>query len=289
MLTRPQKGEITDPPVATTTATSSSQYAIPRSQSPDAGPSKDIFCPTCLKNQHLFTSSLAQYFPDDPGDPDYPELERNYYKFRRGLEARYPQICEECEPKVFLRLQAAGYQAKTDHLRRMMDKTRANRQTPKQHSYLDLINTVGKWIWLGGLGFEYLWHLSTICDVLRAEGMQPGEQSWILVMRDLAFQLTKRLPAKDRLIALSFWSNILTVWWNPLFVQVFRGFSRHILGLGQWYTFQALMIFVRIVFSQVSTLSIGQRTEKYAQITAHLFMAGVMSLVTGLPDKSESN
>src|SRR5437667_9658286 len=105
--------------------------------------------------------------------------------------------------------------------------------------------------------------------------MDGARPDWIVTARALLHQFAGQLQAKDQLISLSLGSNILTVWWNPLLVQVLRGFSRHILGLAQWYTFQGLMIFIRIMFSQVSMLTVGKRAELSAQITAHLFMAGL--------------
>jgi hypothetical protein len=44
-------------------------------------------------------------------------LERKYYKFRANLERQYPQVCEDCEPKVLDRMREAGRTARTDYLR----------------------------------------------------------------------------------------------------------------------------------------------------------------------------
>ena len=180
---------------------------------------------------------------------------------------------------MFGRLQEAGYAARTDHLRRMMEKSRTSRQTKKRWTYLDLASFAGRWTWLAGLCFELLWHFSSISTALEEVAVPEGQADWIPVAKSSLHQLAARLPSKDVLISLSLWSNILTVWWNPLFVQVFRGFSRHVLGLAQWYTFQALMIFIRAVFSQVPVLAVGQGTDKSAEITAHIFMACLMTLV----------
>ena len=122
------------------------QYAAPK----QLAPTDTIFCPTCLKNQHLFTKSLAQYFPDDPSDPEYPQLERNYYRYRKGLEQRYPQVCDECAEKVEHRIRQAGYTAKTDHLRRMMDLSRGRKPTGRT-TVLDWVNSLGRTTWRGWL------------------------------------------------------------------------------------------------------------------------------------------
>jgi hypothetical protein len=223
---------------------------------------------------------LAQYFPDDLDDPEYPELEKNYYKFRRGLEQRYPQICDKCEPKMIERLEQAGYTAKTDHLRRMMDRSRAGRQASKQWTYLDLFNTAGRWIWLSSLVFELLWHASSISMAIRP-GLTTGNSKGWIYQRIVLFQeAVGALPSRDWLMRLSLWANILTIWWNPQFVQVFRGFSKHILGLTQWYTFQSMILFIRIIFGKVDILQIGGRNEMRAEISAHLFMSLLMTLVS---------
>ncbi|KAK2072935.1 hypothetical protein P8C59_007254 [Phyllachora maydis] len=144
-----QNGEITDPPVSKTCRESTPiRYAASRTSllpsrsnpamsSSTSAEDGSVFCKTCLQNQHLFTASLAQYLPDDPDAPDYAEREKKYYRFRKGLEQLYPQICAECEPKVRARLERAAYTAKTDMLRRMIDRTNANRNV-KSKGWLDL-------------------------------------------------------------------------------------------------------------------------------------------------------
>ena len=258
---------------------SAKQYAIQRSA--PARLSDEIFCAECLKNQHLFTSSLAQYFPDDPSDPQYPELEKNYYKFRRGLEKRYPQVCEQCEPRVLERLGQAGYAAKADHLRRMMDKSRESRQVPKHKTTLDYANTVARWTWAAGLALEFIWHVASISMTLDEPSVLP-EIAWISRAILALRQAVVLLPPSGVLIKLSFWANALTIWWNPLFVQVFRGFSKHVLGLSQWYTFQAIVTLTRFVLAYrgLSLSDVAPGSSKSAEISGHLFLAFFMILVS---------
>ncbi|PNH43868.1 hypothetical protein VD0002_g4687 [Verticillium dahliae] len=237
-----ENGEITDPPVASTTSTTQpTQYAIPRSQSPEpAAQAPSIFCSTCLKNQHLFTASLAQYLPEDPDHPEYAQLEKNYYKFRQRLEERYPQICADCEPKVLAQVQQAGYTARTDHLRRMMERSRQRRASPKRWTALDMADTLGRWFWFAGLTGQLLWHFATMADALSTMTTGPLRDTdelspaWTSVLRWMA----NALPQSSVLVRMSFWANLLCIWWNPKFTQVFRGFSKHIHGLSQcpfWY------------------------------------------------------
>lgn len=275
-----QNGEITDPPVATAQEAPAAHYANPR-QSPEA--SRNVaFCATCLKNQHLFTTSLAQYYPDDPSDPEYPTLERNYYRFRKGLEERYPQVCEDCEANVMAAIGRAEYTAKTDHLRRRVDQSRQMRNRVQRTTGLDWANTLGRGMWWGGLVFQILWHLKLASGALqiREEGMyDPDDESLPTLATKVIVWLVVFLPPPDTLIRGAFWASIFSIWWNPKFVQVSRGFTRHLLGFTQWYSFQGLIIFFRFLFQQVLEIHGGRAQSRSAQLSAHSSMAAVMIIV----------
>ncbi|KAK1983768.1 Ima1 N-terminal domain-containing protein [Colletotrichum cereale] len=286
-----EQGDITDPPVAKTTSVpATTTYATARSLSPDfTSPSQSIFCPTCLKNQHLFTSSLAQYLPEDPDHPEYAELEKNMYKFRRRLEQRYPQICAQCEPKVQAQLDQAGYTARTDHLRRMMDRSRKNRVAPKQLTSLDVAAKVGKWLWLGGIACQYMWHVASLAVVFARqmdEGPMRDPDAEYTIAQRLSIALILLLPSPGRLITWSLWANVISVWWNPKFVQVFRGFSRHIIGLSHWYTFQGLILFTRFLAMRMTELKGGRAAEDSAQMSLHGLMAALMLAIYILAQRS---
>ncbi|KAM0330955.1 hypothetical protein ACHAQA_003912 [Verticillium albo-atrum] len=273
-----ENGEITDPPVATTTTNAqSTQYAIPRSQSPElATASQSIFCSTCLKNQHLFTASLAQYLPDDLDDLDNIQLDKKYYNFRQGLEQRYPQTCAECEPKVQAQVHQAGYTARTDHLRRMMDRSRQRRAAPKRWTALDTVDKLGRWLWLAGLAGQLLWHIAATAETLSATTPGPLRDpdevpsAWASSLRNIA----NTLPNTSLLIRLSIWANLLSIWWNPKFVQVSRGFSKHIYGLSQWYMFQVLVLLVRFISVSMATFAgSAEGSARSAQLSLHALLS----------------
>ncbi|KAL2684636.1 hypothetical protein Neosp_005715 [[Neocosmospora] mangrovei] len=283
-----EDGEITDPPVATEREAPATQYAVPR-QSPPSSPRDSIFCSTCLKNQRLFTSSLAQYLPDDPNHPDYPELERNYYRYRKGLEERYPQVCDECAERVEGQIRQAGYTAKTDHLRRMMEKSRGRRTDPGRNTVLDWANSLGRGLWWGGLAMQMLWHIKTLSYVLEHpdEGMyDPDDKSWPTMAAAALSWAVAFLPPADTLISGAVTASILSAWWNPQFVQVSRGFTRHLLGFTQWYSFQGLIIFFRILFRRVLEMNGGRGQSRSAQLSAHLVMSAVMIMIYSFARRS---
>jgi len=234
-----------------------------------------------LKNQHLYTASLAQYLPEDPDHPEYARLEKNYYNFRNKLERLYPQICAECEPKVQAQVDRAGYAARTDHLRRMMDKSRQQRVTPKKWSPLDSADWLGRSLWQGGLILQLLWHLAVISDSIAVATRplrDPDETpTWLVLFLG---RITEFLPDTQLLISWSVVASIMSVWWNPRFVQVYRGFSKHVLGLSQWYIFQGLVVALRIAGRRATEFAVNAEVSKSAQLSLHGLLALAMVVVS---------
>lgn len=284
-----KNGEITDPPVATDREPPAVQYNTNRPSSPGLNDApNDIFCETCLKNQRLFTASLAQYLPEDPSDPNYEQLDRDYYKFRRGLEKRYPQVCSDCADRVERRIQAAGYTAKTDHIRRMMERTR-ERPAERRASSLDWIERLGRGIWWAGLAMQMLWHIKMLCAlapdlrIQRGGMVDPDESDRLAKILEVLRSVAAALPDQRLLIKASITAAFMSSWWNPRFVQFSRGFTRHILGIRQWYSFQGLIIFFRVVFQRLARLETSRGPG--VQILPHLVMAALMTLVCASYEK----
>ncbi|KAJ6782215.1 hypothetical protein PWT90_06721 [Aphanocladium album] len=281
-----ENGDITDPPVATGREAAPSQYAKPQ---PAAAVEPDVvFCEKCVKNQRLFTASLAQYLPDDPDHPDYEELDRNYYRYRRNLEKRYPQVCDECADTVQERIRQAGYTAKTDHLRRMMDKSRGRKAT-RRTSMLDVASSLGGWLWRGGLAAQLLWHLVHITQALEYSdnGMYDPDDASIYAKSVAATKTALAwLPDEDALMRLSITTAIVSAWWNPHFVQFTRGFTRHLLGFTRWYSFQGLIIFFRVLFRSVLSMQGGAARSQSAQLSVHLATAGITCLIYIMASRS---
>ncbi|ODA78092.1 hypothetical protein RJ55_06695 [Drechmeria coniospora] len=278
-----ENGEITDPPVATELEAPTTHYAAPR----PSAPTDNIFCPTCLKNQHLFTKSLAQYLPDDPSDPEFARLERNYYRYRRGLEKRYPQVCDACAVEVDRRIRRAGYTAKTDHLRRMMELSRGPRRPARTRARttLDWVSNLAAAVWTAGFALQMLWHLAAAERVLHRSrgGTRPVDETLAVA---LLHRVAAALPRADSLMSWSITAALTSAWWNPHIVQVNRGFTSHLLGFTQWYSFQGLVLFFRLVFRRILTMDGGHGQSAGAQLCAHAVMAAVMALIYRLATRS---
>jgi hypothetical protein len=257
-------------------------YAVSRTISPPR-PSGSIFCETCLKNQQLFTASIAQYLPDDPDAPDYAEREKHYYEFRRRLEKIYPQICAECEPKVRKRIEQSAYTAKTDVLRRMIDQSKTNKIISKR-SWLDVVHLAGRWLWIAGFVLQIASHtlglsLAGLTYCAAHESVPPG----CAMLRTMAVPLLRTLPEQERLLRWSFFAGLLSAWWNPRFVQTVRGFTKHLLGLSKWYVYQVMIVGVRLFSMRL----VGHSTASYARTATaegaiHLLLAAFAFMVSHL-------
>ncbi|KAL1877596.1 hypothetical protein VTK73DRAFT_8505 [Phialemonium thermophilum] len=282
-----ENGEITDPPVGVTESPTPAavKYAVPLSVSPPSSPSHSIFCDTCLKNQHLVTASLAQYLPDDPESPEYAEAEKKYFRFRKNLEKRYPQICRDCEPKVRRRIEQSAYTAKTDVLRRMLDRSRSNRAL-KQRSGLDHLDSVGRWLRVTSLVLQLLWHCASLWAVLEANERVLEEGSLPLDIVRQASHVFDALPAPEKLIRWSILAACCGSWWNPRFVQTVRGFTKHVVGLQNWYIYQVMAVVLRLLCKSLLGRDRSREMKVSSYIAGHLLMMGFVLLTYRLGAKS---
>ncbi|KAI2473501.1 Ima1 N-terminal domain-containing protein [Annulohypoxylon bovei var. microspora] len=282
-------GDITDPPSAPSTIERSRvQYAIPRSSAPPrslspeaAGSEEPIFCDACLRNQHMLTSSLAQFeWPEDQRSAEYAAREKRYYALRKDLETRYPQMCANCEPKVEKKLHEASYTAQTDHLRRMMDRTRSQRQDVKQRGILDAIDIVGKWSWYIGFALQFLWHIAMLWSLVVNPYILSGTDSRLATALKGTHLLSDgRLPCADQLMQWAINLGVCSLPWNPRFKQTIRGFTAHYLGFKHWYTYQLLILLIRYAGVSMAQYSSLKGLQPSAQLGAQLAIALSMTCV----------
>lgn len=241
-----------------------------------------IFCATCLKNQHIYTEALRQFeLPDDQSDPEYNDRIRAFRKWRADLEQRYPQVCATCEPKVQQQLNKASYTAKTDHLRRVMDRTKARQREVKKRGALDVLDSAGKLAWNIAFALEFCWHASVLCSLFVEDDTIATTTHWLVApMRITCHYVLMLSPSADRYIRWSISLGLASFVWNPRFKQTIRGFTSHILGVGQWYTYQFVILFVRLACLFVSQYNDSKGISAEAQLGAHLVIGILMSYVS---------
>ncbi|PHH59529.1 hypothetical protein CDD81_2891 [Ophiocordyceps australis] len=257
------EGSIMDPPVATELEGAPKRYVAAQA----SGVGDSVFCAKCLDNQRLLTSCLAQY----SNSRDDFVLDGEYYSFRKQQEQRYPQVCDACAVKVQQSILKAGYTAKTDHLRRMMDMSRGKRIVTTAPGRLDCLSALGAATWQAGFLLQMLWHAKSVVLAMLAHDANA-------IALPVA-QLVAHLPAAHRLASWSIAAGFASAWWNPHFVQVNRGFTRHLLGLAQWYCFQGLIVFFRLASRKMLTINGGHSKSRDACISAHLGIAVTMMLM----------
>ncbi|RYO76423.1 hypothetical protein DL766_008194 [Monosporascus sp. MC13-8B] len=239
-----------------------------------------------IRNQHLVTSVLAQYeWPDETSGPEAVAAERKFWALRKDVEKRYPQVCADCEPKVEKRLRDASYTAQTDHLRRVMDRTRSQRQEVKRRGVLDVADAVGKRIWHLGFILQFWWHAALLFSIFQDYYSLGDGNSWMsLVLRAARRAGFDKLPHGDQLIRWAIHLSMFSLPWNPRFKQTIRGFTTHIVGFKQWYMYQILILLIRFICLSMSLHSRSYGMPPTTMLGAQLVIGFLMIYVSNTPE-----
>ncbi|CEN61585.1 hypothetical protein ASPCAL08239 [Aspergillus calidoustus] len=249
-----ENGEITDPPTAETNPNPSTLGpSSPGFESADFTLSgSGLFCAQCLRNQHLFTSALASYLPSSD-DPNYRAYERDYPKFRKNLEERYPQVCDKCEPRVKARIRQTGYEAKSDHLRRMMDRSKAGKaaRRARQWNWRSLLVFVGAICYWASIAGQLAWDVTSALTIEEpADDMaeSPSAASHVQIFLGLHRLPRQWLVDPAPYAGFALVAGILSLWWNPKLRLKVQGRGGRFLGLGEYYKVQLIVMVVRCAF-----------------------------------------
>jgi len=238
-----------------------------------------------LKNQHVFAETLAAYFPSLDA-PNYADFEKAYPAYRKDLEERYPQVCEDCAPRVQERIRATGYAAKTDHLRRMMERTRGHGVQPEESNWKSVLVFTGGTAWFTSLVGQILWD-GLVLSMSGKEHEGPLDEDISIsgcvqqIMRgsDVAPGCTTLATPIAR-IALPI--GLLACWWNPKLQEVSKRRGGRMVGVSEYYKQQALLLLVRfLAYSYLDrTPSSDINLQKILGI--HAFLMFFCALVSGL-------
>ena len=264
---------------------------MPRPISPELGSSEEsLFCARCLTNQHLLTQTLASYLPA-PTHPEYAQYEKSYPRYRKELEERYPQVCQDCEPRVRERIQVTGYAAKTDHLRRMVEQTRngqSKRLRPR--GWQDNVVALAAICWWMSLLVQLGWHALSVIKWtdeppgLRAQDV-PSDSSVALsdcVRRSLVPGPLEPACAQSycTLTAQALILGLISAWWNPRLRQKLRGNVGRMVGLVEYYKLQVVFLLLRAAaWGLLAKSSAFGSDTKHARAT-HSFMVAFITIVS---------
>lgn len=250
---------------------------------------EELFCDTCQHNQTLVANILAEYLPDEE-DSKYQKFIASYDAYKSELEDRYPQVCQNCLPRVQDRIRNAGYAARADHLRRIMEKSDQRRrtvQTSRQAWTLRIIS-LAKWMYIVSTLMGMLWHAFALF-------MTPNDGLWAeetfrwdtclsqAISVRLVDQSCVLSPYITKLLQYALIADLLTVWWNPKLKIKTNSLTGRMSGLKSLWSIRIAVLVLRfgsLLYWERATIDHG--TLKAFQNT-HLFMLvslGLSSVLT---------
>lgn len=192
--------------------------------------------------------TLATYLP--PADnPEYSKYEDAYPQYREALEERYPQVCVDCEPKVRSRIEAAGYMAKTEHLRIMLEQTRTRGLRPARRAWglRKLVVLIGGLAWWASLAGYLLWLLAQIAAL---PGACDDVDTWVsraaCFLHPYLTKLDDHIPA-DLMAKYSLLLGLSSIWWHNRMMHRIDGSGSCMAGLKDFYRMQAVVLLTRTV------------------------------------------
>lgn len=251
-------------------------------QSPFRAPDFDeggLFCRTCIRNQHLLIYALATFLPDID-DPDYAAFDKELPRYKKTMEERYPQVCENCEPRVQNRIRQTGYVAKSDHLRRIMERSKASRATKsaRNRNWRHIVDVLGFLLfWASFLGQV----LSDMMGALEAGDvvLELFPSPSLVPFMSHASQMLSRISYSSQDTAtVALIAGVLSIWWNPRLHYKVEGMSGRILGLNQYYECQLIVMATR--FGVWALLQDPTRLKPSLPPTLHTVMIVFTCLVS---------
>lgn len=298
-----QNGNITDPPVAATTPNVQPRFAhIPcTSASPPAASAATItpsaFCATCLKNQNIVATALRDFEPPHTaGQPTTSAaLNAAHGAHRAALESRYPPVCTACAPRVRERLRRSVYTARTDHLRRMVERTRGHVAHGRPRGALTLaVLAAGRLGWLGsvlaqmllhGLGIAMTMPVASRTARISIPTARLNVRTCTMAFRETGIAQACAMTAAERWMPMVLCIGLLTMWWhNRLAVRCLDAGGRFacLTGLGQYYALQAFAMLLRIVAYVALVQSSALQDRRSTQQALHIFMIVFLAVVSYL-------
>lgn len=179
--------------------------------------------------------------------------EDNLVEYRRDLETRYPQVCNQCEPRVREQIRASGYAAKTDHLRRMMERTRGERGLGRWN-WKSIVISLGAIGWYISLAGQLLWDVQQVVAAHRQETVGEDDLSSISTCPSSSWAISlitsKCSTNYDSAADLALDLGLFCIWWNPRLKEKSTKGGR-IVGKAGYYGLQIMLHVLRSASSSV--------------------------------------
>ena len=250
-----------------------------------------LFCNVCLSNQRIVNEALANYLPDED-HPEYLEYERKLPQHTVALEKRYPQICQQCAPKVQETIHKSDYYSLSQHSSRLMRGTASRKRAGevwysgmrddagKQRARL-LLNAVKPFVY-GSLLPQMVWHGSAVLS-FASRTAQHGwsgmdEADWSSNASCMGLTTSSRDKCDSQFtewIPTTFLVAILTLWYSPGIALKYHHTIRveYVTGQQEYFCLQVISLSVRVMayFNLTDDATVSQMTRSQL-LGAHGFM-----------------
>ena len=231
LLTISQNGDITDPPASTVSA--SIQFANPQPFEVES-----IFCRTCVKNQEIVARLLANYLPDEDA-PGYRAALNGLPAYEERLHRDYPQCCARCEPQARYQLTAATKAAAADNMRLQMQRSKL-RRTDSLVDFRSLLLQSARIGYFVSILMQLLWHFFNT---------QPSSTTPCRGPAHCFAEWPAPIECRQTIAA---WvphatiAGLFFIWWNPGWSRKLHVREGRLIGLGQFYTVQVMIMIIRV-------------------------------------------
>jgi hypothetical protein len=181
---------------------------------------------------------------------------------------------------VKARIRQAGYEAKSDHLRRMMDRSKAGKAARKarQWNWRSLLVFAGAICYWASIAGQLAWDLTNALPVEKSLRDSDGfSMSHVVVPRIRQVLQTLHLPSDGPVdlgpyAGLSLVAGIFSLWYNPKLRLKVEGRGGRFLGLGEYYKVQLIVMVVRCAFWAVLRDPSSSGLDATLPPALHLFM-----------------
>ncbi|MCJ1469065.1 hypothetical protein MMC07_007697 [Pseudocyphellaria aurata] len=275
-----QQGQITDPPPPSPVLhlIPEARYArpAPRPASPELSSSDaDLFCSTCQQNHFIVKEILASDSTHEENPTDY----------KQELYTRYPEVCSSCEPRVRERLRASGKLAKADHLRRMLERSRG--RNLDGGNMKTLVASLGAMGWCTSLAGQILWDIQSVVANQEHEEVIGADESssistCIPTSWTSAYVNTNCSMMYNSANGLALGLGLFFVWWNPRLKEKSRKGGVKIVGSGDYYCLQLILLLLRFISWSIlrsPTYGSDARTVKAVHSLMFVFTA-VLTIIS---------
>lgn len=132
----------------------------------------------------------------------------------------------------------------------------------------------GRWLWILSFVLQILWHVLLVKDNVLADDETIEAKSWVILAARTLDRLADYLPWPSRIVFWSFWTSVLSVWWNPRWVETYNGFTKHIVGRRSFYSYQILILVLKLAaWRNLYVLPAASVSRVTVHVVGHTFMA----------------